>query len=459
MIKKLICAVLFSLLAVPSYATTYYVDFDTGVDTNNGTATGTAFTHCPGDDSATGTAASTVLSAGDTVVFKGGVSYLGRIDIDWSGSAGNVITYDGNTAGAWGTGKAIIDGENTNTDARRYGFYASSARNYITIDNFEIREMGGGASFTTCASPPSAINGYGIYMESPSNITIRNNYIHQIGDWENGETNQYMHASGMEGTGIHLRGTSGNVSTIAIDNNEFTKIGRAAISLDARGGRTITGIDISNYNIHEYIRWGIQVVANGNNSTIQDVSVHDGTIRDTWQYAPNDSTYGWRACAGQHPHYDGMIWMIGGSPYTGQTLGTPANPNRIYNNIFYNDSPATDEGTATIFLTVWGGTLYIYNNVSINPLSPYGMVYAQDGGGTVYGNPAPNYIIANNSLYLDQARAFSLRTLNANYALNQGAIKLYNNAVYKAVNNAYYPFEFNVSGSDIYSMPTEFKNN
>lgn len=89
---------------------TYYVDFDTGSNTNPGTSSGVPWKHCPGDTNATDTAASTSLVAGDTVIFKGGVAYRGNIFFTWSGNDGSPITFDGNTAGTWGTGKAIIDG-------------------------------------------------------------------------------------------------------------------------------------------------------------------------------------------------------------------------------------------------------------------------------------------------------------------------------------------------------------
>lgn len=91
-------------------AATYYVDFDTGLDSNVGTTTGAAWKHCPGDDNATGTAAAATLAGGDTVIFKGGVAYRGVVNINWSGSGTSYITYDGNQAGTWGTGRAIMDG-------------------------------------------------------------------------------------------------------------------------------------------------------------------------------------------------------------------------------------------------------------------------------------------------------------------------------------------------------------
>ncbi|MBN2583738.1 MAG: right-handed parallel beta-helix repeat-containing protein, partial [Planctomycetes bacterium] len=89
---------------------TYYVDFDAGSDMNNGLSTLTPWQHCPGDSNATGTPASTTLYYGDKVIFKGGVIYRGLVACQWSGTSGNPIVYDGNTAETWGTGRAILDG-------------------------------------------------------------------------------------------------------------------------------------------------------------------------------------------------------------------------------------------------------------------------------------------------------------------------------------------------------------
>ena len=88
----------------------YYVDFDSGSDNNNGTSTSTPWKHCPFDNNATGIAAATILQGGDTVIFKGGVHYRGEIKFNVSGSSGNPIVFDGDTAQTWGSGKAVIDG-------------------------------------------------------------------------------------------------------------------------------------------------------------------------------------------------------------------------------------------------------------------------------------------------------------------------------------------------------------
>ncbi|NIA22014.1 MAG: hypothetical protein GWP05_08660 [Anaerolineaceae bacterium] len=119
------------LLVVASgvQATTYYVDFDGGSDFQNGTSPSTPFKHSPGDSSAAGTAGATNLQPGDTVIFKGGVHYRGNFRAGSSGAAGNPITFDGNTAGAFGTGRAIIDGSEPLTGWTRCASAAEAGGN------------------------------------------------------------------------------------------------------------------------------------------------------------------------------------------------------------------------------------------------------------------------------------------------------------------------------------------
>ena len=101
--------IIFALSFLPeiSLAATYYIDFQSGSDSNNGLSTSVPWKHCPGDSNAAGTAKSTTPSAGDTICFKGGVTYRGTITIQSAGTSGNQIIYDGACSG-FGTGNAII---------------------------------------------------------------------------------------------------------------------------------------------------------------------------------------------------------------------------------------------------------------------------------------------------------------------------------------------------------------
>jgi hypothetical protein len=147
--------------ACPGKAASYFVDYVGGVDSNNGTSTSTAWKHCPGDPTAAGTPNSTTLAPGDTVFFKGGVNYvlsvinpnpaqlgvsiqppIAGIRVNWSGTPGNPITYDGNSAGTWGTGKAVLtDNYSTNNIC---AFYTNGNMANVVFTTFTFGPIGGG---------------------------------------------------------------------------------------------------------------------------------------------------------------------------------------------------------------------------------------------------------------------------------------------------------------------------
>jgi hypothetical protein len=89
---------------------TFYVDFDGGSDDHDGISPQAPFKHSPGDPAAGGNAQAAVLRPGDTVLFRGSVVYRGSIVVSASGAAGQPIVFDGNFAGVFGKGRAIIDG-------------------------------------------------------------------------------------------------------------------------------------------------------------------------------------------------------------------------------------------------------------------------------------------------------------------------------------------------------------
>src|SRR4051812_26416652 len=84
------------LMAGPALlGSTYYVDFDAGKDANDGSTTGTAWKHAPGDPAATDAPGGAKLAPGDILQFKGGVIYRGNLLCKWSGEKGKPIVYDG----------------------------------------------------------------------------------------------------------------------------------------------------------------------------------------------------------------------------------------------------------------------------------------------------------------------------------------------------------------------------
>lgn len=434
-------------------AATYYVDFADGSDSNNGTSTSTPFQHCPGDSSAAGVASSTTLKPGDVVIFKGSVEYKHAIVLNWSGNNGNVITYDGNSGGTFGTGKAILNGEHVDSDSRRYGFDGRTARSYLSFKNFEFKLFGGHSLITwTCASLPAAVNGYGIYLHNASDISIQDCYFREIGDWQNA---QYMDVQMMTGVGISVFGST----SVTIKDCEFTRIGHQGILLSAQSNSfPVRGIRIANCNMHDYITWGINISCNAEGSRMQDIIIDGLRWHDYYQYTPNT----WLGCAGHFPHTDGIICFLGNvPPVKNCTLGSPSLPVIIRNCTFYNNSAtANNAGTADIFLTTWGGTVLVYNCTFINVLNQgEGGIYCQDGISLTNGSTYPDYHFYNNTFF-DARNMIMIQcpTSNGLYSFQNGtsSICIKNNVFYKSDTSFNFPIEW---GIDNYSRPTELDYN
>ncbi|MFQ5808889.1 MAG: hypothetical protein ACE5JM_04630, partial [Armatimonadota bacterium] len=101
---------LLCIAVIGAQGATYYVDFAGGSDDNSGTSSDAPWKHCPGQAGLEGTAGEAKLAPGDRVIFKGGVHYHGTVGIKTSGTADAPLVFDGNTAGDFGRGAAIIDG-------------------------------------------------------------------------------------------------------------------------------------------------------------------------------------------------------------------------------------------------------------------------------------------------------------------------------------------------------------
>src|SRR5262249_30328148 len=96
-----------------------------------------------------------------------------------SGVSGSPITFiSGDVHSSnWGTGKAVLDGGL----ARKFGIYVGS-RNYITMNGFEIKNIGAPTSFAA-----------GIDFEGGGNAVVQNCLIHEV-NW----TSSFVSGYGIE---------------------------------------------------------------------------------------------------------------------------------------------------------------------------------------------------------------------------------------------------------------------
>ncbi len=413
----------------------YHVDFDGGADTNNGLSPASAWKHCPGDASATAIAGGTALTQGNVVRFKGGVRYRGTIRLAFSGAPNAPITYDGNSSGTWGAGKAVIDGENLNQDVRRYGFVTESGVSNVAIRNFEVTRLGGAADFQSLnpnGPPPPYNAGYGVYLRDATNVEVRDCYFHELGVWQNVRPASYE--AGLGGFGIFVLGVDG----LTVAGCEFTRMEKGIRISPGQYGlnKAARRVLITECDFHNYMRWLVELSTSGNNATLDDITVSHSRFHDFTEY---DSGV-WQG-AGACPHTDGII--LGVSDYSNRTYGII----RIHSNEFYQNASAGG-GTAMIFSTGMGGNVRIYNNVFVNSLHGCGAIYIQDGPIPGHGDTPINFEICNNS-FLDARYAVLLRTVTAGCNVGDGNIKIQNNVFYKAVGDA----AFSVVAFDANSFP------
>jgi polysaccharidase protein len=172
-------------------ATTYYVDSATGSDSNAGTSASAPLQSMAAVEALQ-------LQPGDTVLFARGTSYDAGLDVKWSGSPTNPITF-----GAYGTGEPPVIGDTTT------GIYGSKTQN-IVVEDLAISHVSGNAIFALGASSWTVQNVHvtdsgspatsgAIAFENSANVTIRDSTI-----------------SGVTGDGIFVDGGK----NIVIQNNQ-----------------------------------------------------------------------------------------------------------------------------------------------------------------------------------------------------------------------------------------------
>jgi hypothetical protein len=193
-------------------AATYYIDYVSGSDSNNGTSTSTPWKYAPGLHGWTGSA---TLSNGDKVILKGGVtwSYSGVYDI-WTLPADITIQGGQQLGTPWGTGLPIIASNGATGSVT--GIVVGNHSNVI-IDGIKI--------YNTENSPSG---GTGISIGVVNTVEIKNCVLDHTGDQSikgvgNGSTHILIHDNTTSNVGRLFIAVSDNtnVDDIQIYNNTF----------------------------------------------------------------------------------------------------------------------------------------------------------------------------------------------------------------------------------------------
>ncbi len=348
-----------TLATLPRRTATYYVDFGSGSDGASGTSESAAFQHAPGDPSATGNAKATTLAAGDVVLLKGGVVYQGSITITASGTAQAPIVLEGGPQEQWGSGMAIIDGQ----DMRALGIGVQNA-SYVVVEGFEVRNF------------DKTQNSTGISVSGGSSDEVVGNQLHDIYYATNPDPGTTTWEQ-QRGTGISVTNSPGS----AVSANFVRDCGNAGISISADAA-SVTGGSVECNEVTN-MNWGI-VAALGDSvagTHLAGVVIAHNYIHDFDQY---------EVCASWHR--DGLFVFARPDDDT-----LTIDDFEIEGN-YFEDTLSKDFGsTAWIYLEFVCRNFNIHHNVLNASRSYYGIRILGDGFQVQGNHVVANNVIANSN--------------------------------------------------------------
>ncbi len=234
-------------------AANFFVDYSGGSDANSGTSPRTPWKHSPGDPSAAGLAAVAALAPGDTVYFRGGVTYVftstSGISLKWKGASGKPITYDGNSKGGWGTGPARFSDNNGGNGIT--AFAAPLLAEHLVFRALEFTRIGGAAMLPTdsgTALTPRFGGGLA-FRGGAANVTIDSCVFRELGYWFNQKP---MGSQSLNGVGISATIANG----LKVTNCQFSRV---AVAIDFEAATTLNSAEISQSSFNESVVWPLRL--------------------------------------------------------------------------------------------------------------------------------------------------------------------------------------------------------
>jgi hypothetical protein len=366
--KKIVLILFFGMLVAGNcLATTYYVDYSSGSDSNNGTSKTSPWQHAPGMQNCTNLCSSASIKAGDSIILKGGVSWP-NASFMWSlpsGTSGNPV-YVGvdktwYAGGAWtrpimNPGKALIP---NNADTM------FNVGGWVTFDNIEVT---GFYWDSTCLSAPFGECGF-FNVGQHDGFVLENSYFH-------GWTHAGNSSSTSSGV-VNIWAGNGGPNCSAHDN--------VVVGTDVAGDHSVNAFfagPVLAYN--NYIRQvssGFIVTTDG----IGPATYHDNWIQDVGPAYCNVPTSGF--CT----HENGFEDNADAGIY-------------FYNNVITGESDGlalwiAPEPNHTA--TMWNNVIYnIHNNQVLDMAPPvYNPSFCSSGKtSNGYCNTAGTYIFQNNTV-------------------------------------------------------------
>jgi hypothetical protein len=337
----------------------FYVDYSAGSDSNPGTNGAAPWKHVPGDPLYTG---SGTLTAGNTVFFKGGEAYIIGATHSTAGAicAGIVIqpgvTYDGNSAGTWGSGPAVItDYGATNYHAAFY--WAGNDLSNVTWRGFNFTGIGGVGTNRLPADTGTELaynGGYGMYITGRLvGCNIISCTFSNIGYWQNVKPSGFYAIAGNAVSPAAVQVVGGAINTTFSNNTIVCVHGGFDIVVSS----LVSNLTECFNTLGNYTVWPIsfQPISGG---TMDYTYVHDNTFENIG--GAYSATYDTAYESGDL-HQDPIFDEAGESGYVN---GTNID---FYNNTFTVGAYTSGAVSADIWLE--GGTsANIHNNLFNTPL-------------------------------------------------------------------------------------------
>jgi len=377
--------IVLSLFSVPAaQAATYYIDYASGNDSNNGTSKSTPWQRAPGMPGCASSCNSTTPQPGDRFLFKGGVTWdhtALQWNITWSGTSGNPIYFGVDQtwyAGASWT-RPIISGDHANL-ASGSSLISISNQNYVTIDNFEFKGLTAFANF-----------GVGSIAEyCDTYLTLSNLYIH---DWalDSSVTSDDAHG-GIIGNYPGCSPQTNTINSAVISNVEAASAGRQnGVAIRAAG-------TIKNTTIHD-VSSAVLFALDYNGNTMYNVSYPS-------QNLSFDPTYHCNGVYLDPATLSGTTGYIRNSTFHDVSGGA----NMAYPNV---------RGGASVYVNnnLFYGQISVQDPIEIDPYQ-----YSHEGPGNCY--------VYNNTVYLaSSAQTVAARVVDRGTSQKVNVLEARNNHV------------------------------
>ena len=411
------------LLSGSAFATTYYIAAS-GSDSSAGTSKTSPWLHAPGMTGCTATCAAKTPQPGDQFIFKGGDSWTSGsfpINLVASGTSGYSIYYGIDQT--WFTGaswtRPVFDLQLTS--GKKQVFNLSSGIGYVTIDNFEMKNL--------VIDNDNGNNAFVLINGRVTGVLVENNYIHK---WTRtaGFTNDQVATNG----GI-LSAVGGNDITVLnnlIDNS--TGCGDC--------GSLIFGAGTAQGNTVHDAPQGI----NSTNNVIGNEVYNIANSFDPTQHENVVYMKGRGVVSGNKIHHMGTAGTFSGvvlyvDPSWSCTSATSTETLTVFNNVVYDTAdkaPVLFQGerktpTCTTVIDFYNNTLQFAGDIAINTSGDNVSVADVRNNHYIMGDPSGPTFCHNNS-----ARSCgNIGTVTDNHNIDMSATTATNQGYVLA--NAYAP--------------------